>query len=117
MTGPCGEIPVFGQDPHKYHGACHRDGDTRDHGFFWVHADGGQSEPGEQGGEQAGEQRARDGHAPDGDEFVQVEFEADSEHEQDDAHLGELFGDLDVGCESRGVGTDGYPGQEEPDHR
>ena len=46
-----------------------------------------------------------------------MEFEADAEHEQDDAHFGELLGDLEVGGEARRVRADGHAGEEEADHR
>jgi hypothetical protein len=48
---------------------------------------------------------------------VEVEFEAYAEHEQDDAHFGELLGDLEVGGEARRVRADGHAGEEEADHR
>ena len=44
--------------------------------------------------------RARDRDPPDGEKLLDVELQADAEHEQDDADLGELLGDPAVGDES-----------------
>ena len=44
--------------------------------------------------------RARNRDAADGEQFVEVELEADAEHQEDDADLGELFGERRVGDEA-----------------
>src|SRR4026208_1992349 len=46
---------------------------------------------------------ARNRDPPDGEQFLDVELEADDEHEQDDADLGELLCQRGVRDEARGV--------------
>ena len=46
------------------------------------------------GGDDALRERARDGDAPDGQQLLDVELQADAKHQQDDADLGELFGQV-----------------------
>ena len=43
--------------------------------------------------------RARYRHPPDGEKLLDVKLQADAEHQQDDADLGELLGDPAVGDE------------------
>ena len=73
--------------------------------------DAGRPVPAEGSGDQGAEacrddalrDRARDRHPPDGEQFLDVKLQADAEHEQDDADLGELLGDAAVGDEARRV--------------
>ena len=59
--------------------------------------------------------RAWNRNPPDGKQFVEVELEPDAEHQQDDADLGELFGDMCVGDESGRIGPDDEAGQQVAD--
>ena len=62
------------------------------------------------GAEHRGDRALRDGAGngdpSNGEQFLDVKLQADAEHQQDDADLGELLGDLRVGDESRRVRTD-----------
>ncbi len=61
----------------------------------------------EQSGHDRLEDRARDRDGADGEQLADRELDADPEHQQDHAELGELEGDVRVGDE---------PGRERPDH-
>ena len=50
--------------------------------------------------------RAGNGDAPHRQQFLQMELQADAEHQQDDADLGELLGEMSVGDEARRVRAD-----------
>ena len=54
----------------------------------------------QQRGDRALDDRARDRHAADGEQLLDVKLQADAEHQQDDADLGELLGDVRVGDEA-----------------
>ena len=47
--------------------------------------------------------RAGDGDAAHGQQLLEVELQADAEHQQDHADLGELLGQLDVSATKPGV--------------
>ena len=51
------------------------------------------------------------------DQVLEREVEPDAEHQEDDADLGELVGDLDVGDEARAVRADDDAGDEVADQR
>ena len=53
----------------------------------------------------------------DGEQFLEVELQADAEHQQDDADLGELLGQRAVGDEARRVRADEQPGEQIADDR
>ena len=57
---------------------------------------------------------ARHGDATHGQQLVEVELEPDTEHQEDDANLGELFGQRPVGHKPRRVGPDQHAGQQVP---
>ena len=59
----------------------------------------------------------RAGHrdAPHGEQFLDVELQADAEHQQDDADLGELLGEVRVGDEARRVRPDQRAGEQVAD--
>ena len=52
-------------------------------------------------GDQALARAPRDGDPPHGEQLLEVEVQADAEHQQDDADLGELLGQVLVGDEAR----------------
>ena len=71
----------------------------------------------ERGGDQALHDRAGDRDAPDGEQILDVELQADAEHQQDDADLGELLGERAIGDEPGRVRADDEPGDEVADDR
>ena len=71
----------------------------------------------ERGGDRALRDRARDGDAPDGEQLVEVELQADAEHQQDDADFGELLGHVLIGDEARRVRADEEAGEQIADDR
>ena len=50
--------------------------------------------------------RAGNGDAADGEQLLEMELQADAEHQQDDADLGQLLGEVRVGDEARRVRAD-----------
>ena len=58
---------------------------------------------------------SRDRHAPHREQLLEMELQADAEHQQDDADLGQLFGERTVRDESRCVRPDQRAGQEVTD--
>ncbi len=56
--------------------------------------------------DEALQHRAGNGDAAHRQQFVEMELQADAEHQQDDADFGELLGKVDVRGVSRSVGTD-----------
>ena len=56
--------------------------------------------------------RAGDGDVADGEQVVEVEVQADAEHQQDDADLGELLGERGVADEAGGVRADRDAGEQ-----
>ncbi len=61
--------------------------------------------------------RARDRDALDGEQVPEREVDADAEHQQDDAELGELRGDARVGSDARGERPDDDAGGDVADDR
>ena len=72
--------------------------------------------PGDHGAERrrdpALHDRAGDGDAANGEQFFEMELQADAEHQQDDADFGQLLGERRVGDEARGVRPDERTGQQ-----
>ena len=66
---------------------------------------------------QAPAQRARHRDPAHGQQFLQMELQANAEHQQDDPDLGELAGDLPVGDEARRVRPDHEARQQVADDR
>ena len=60
-------------------------------------------------------ERARQGDRIDRQQILDREAQADPEHQQDDADLGELAGEIDVGDEARREGAHGDAGQQVAD--
>ena len=54
---------------------------------------------------------------PHGEQLLEVEVQADAEHQQDDADLGELLRQRAVGDEARRVRADEQPGEQVADDR
>jgi hypothetical protein len=50
-------------------------------------------------------------------QFVDMELQADAEHQEDDADFGKLLGECRIGDESRRVRSDRHAGQQVPDDR
>ena len=67
------------------------------------------------GGDDALRDRAGDGDAPHRQQLLDVKLQADAEHEEDDADLGQLLGDIGVGHEAGRVRTDERAGQQVAD--
>ena len=53
--------------------------------------------------------RAGHGDGPHRQQLLDMELQADAEHQQDDADLGELFGDRGIGCEPGVYGPRSVP--------
>ena len=66
----------------------------------------------DRGGDEALDDRAGNRHALHREQLLDVELQADAEHQQDDADLGELLGDVAIGDEPRRVRADEQPGQD-----
>ncbi len=62
-------------------------------------------------------ERAGNGDPPHGEELLHLEMEADAEHQEDDADLGELGREAAMRDEARGEGPDRDPGEEVADDR
>ena len=60
---------------------------------------------------------AGEGDAAHGEQFFEMELQADAEHQQDDADLGQLLGQRGVGDEAGRVRADERPGQQVADDR
>ena len=98
-----------------------RAGDRERHAEY----DAGRPAPAKQvrddGAERCGDGALRDrpgnGDASHGKQFFDVKLKADAEHQQDDADLGELFGDFRVGDEPGCVRTHQRAGKEIADDR
>ena len=113
-TWPWGVFSGVGvhQYPHEDDGARHGHRHA-DHGpRLDRQAEGREHGDAEEGCDQTLADGARDGHGLDGQQVLQVEMQADAEHEQDDAHLGELMGQVDIANEAGGVRPDEDAGQE-----
>jgi hypothetical protein len=52
------------------------------------------------------------GDATYGEQLLEMELQADAEHQEDDADFGELLGQVGIGGEDRRVRSDGDPGKE-----
>ena len=65
---------------------------------------------GQHRGRHALDDGAGDGHPANGKQFLEMELQAYAEHEQDDAHFRELFGNLPIGHVARCVRTEHGPG-------
>ena len=57
-------------------------------------------------------QGAGQGHPPHGEQLLEVELQADAEHQQDDADLGELVRQVLIGDEAGRLGPDDESGDE-----
>ena len=71
----------------------------------------------ERGRHQALDDRPGHGDPADGEQFLEVEVQPDAEHQQDDADLGQLLGQVPVGDEAGRVRPDDDPGQQVADDR
>ena len=69
----------------------------------------------EQRRDEALTQGAGHGDFADGQQLLEVELQADAEHQQDDADLGELVGEVLVGDEAGRIGPDDEPGEQVAD--
>ena len=69
----------------------------------------------EGGGHDALHDGSGDGDVFDGEQLFEVKLQADAEHQQDDADLGELLGHGDVGDEAGGVRADDDAGEQVAD--
>ncbi len=106
------QVAVVGEHADEHHRAGHRQRDSED--------DGGRPRPAEgvrDGGTQqrrghALRDRARHGDAAHGQQLVEVELQPDAEHQEDDADLGQLFGQGGVGHKARRVRADEHAGQQ-----
>ena len=111
------QIVVIGEHAHQDDGA----GDGQGHA---EHETGGPV-PSEAACQQRAEHRgdgaladgAGHGDLAHGQQLLDMELQADAEHQEDHADLGELLGQARIGHESRGVRTDQRTGQQVADDR
>ena len=92
---------MIGQDADEHDGAGHRQRHAEHQAGRPGPAEGLCEPDAEQGGDRALGQRAGNGDAAHRQQLVEVELQADAEHQQDHADLGELLGQRGVGDEAR----------------
>jgi hypothetical protein len=109
------QLVVVGEHPQQHHGAGDGDGQAEDQPRRPAPAQLQDDEAAEQGGHQALANGAGDRDPPHLEQLLEVELEADAEHQEDDSDLGELIRQLPVGDEAGGVGADGEAGQQVAD--
>jgi hypothetical protein len=68
-------------------------------------------------GDRALDDRTRHGDAANGEQLLEMKLEANAEHQEDDADLGELLRHRGVGDETRRVRTDEDAGEQIADDR
>ena len=117
VTGRRVQVPAVGQDADQHD----RAGDRQRHA---EHQSGAPCPPEPMGDDRAErrrhaalDERARDRHATDGEQFLDVKLQPDAEHQQNHADLGQLLGEMLVGHEAGRVRTDEDSREEIPDDR
>ncbi len=104
-----------GQRPDQHDGAGDRDGETEHDALRIGPAPERDDQSGHRGRDDDLQDRAGDRDPADGPQIVEREIEADPEHEEDHADLGELGGYRWVSAEPRCERADGDAGGEVPD--
>ena len=92
----------------QHHGGGDGEGEAEDDAAFERPAQQVSHADAEQCRGQDLRQRARDGDGADGEQVVQGEVQADAEHQQDDADLGEFRGELCIAHEAGGERADDH---------
>jgi hypothetical protein len=110
------ELPVVGQHADEHDGAGHGEREAEDDRGGPPPAEQVRTRGAEPRGDGALDDRAGNRHAAHGEQLVEMELEADAEHQQDDADLGELTGQMRIGHEA-GVGADQQAGEQVADDR
>ena len=108
---------VVREDPHQHHGAgdAKREPEHDRARPFPAERPGQQrSQPGRHA---AGREGAGQGDPADSQQLVHVKLQAHTEHQQDHADLGQLFGYPRIGDKARRVGSDHQPCHQVPDDR
>jgi len=111
------EQPPLLQHPEQHHGARHRQRDAENKAGARRPAEQPADPHGEWRGDQALRHRAGDGDGPDRQQILEREMQPYAEHQQDDADLGELIGNVLVGDKAGGEGPDDDPCHEIADQR
>ena len=111
VSGRRMKVAVIGEHADEHDGARDRERHAEDDPRRPAPAEPTRDDGAEQRGDGALRDGAGNGDTPDGQQFFDVELQADAEHQQDDADFGELFGDFRVGDEARRVRTDQRAGQ------
>ena len=94
------QVAVVREDAHQHDRARHRDRQAEDDAGRPAPAEGDADQGAEQGRDEALNEGAGQGDPPHGQQLLEVEVQADAEHEQDDADLGQLVRQVLVGDEA-----------------
>ena len=112
MPGTGVEEAVVAHDAGEHHGAGHGDGHAEDQTGREAAAQQAENGgPGQRGGGDLDE-RAADGDMPHGQQILEMEMQADAEHEQDDADLRALGSGGGIRHEARRIGADQHARQQ-----
>ena len=118
VSGRRVEVAMVGEHANQHdrarHGERHAEDDSRRSSSSRTHV---AMSGAEHRRDRALRDRARHRDAAHGQQFLDMELQADAEHQQDDADLGELLGDFRVGDESRRVRADQRTGEKVADDR
>src|SRR5258707_694442 len=114
---PAVEEPLVHQAPEEDDGAGDGDGEPEHDAGFARPAPPPAHTVAEGSGDRHLAQRPRYRHPAHAPQVAQREVQADAEHQEDDAQLGELADGVHVADEARGEGPDGHPGHEIADDR
>ncbi len=111
------QIVVIGQDAREYDRARHGKGEPKDDAGRPVPAERASDDRTETRGRDTLNNGPRDSDSSYGEKFIEVKLQANAEHEQDDADLGELFRNVRIGHEAGRVRADHDPGDQVADNR
>ena len=111
------QLAVVREHADEDHGARDRQRHAEDDAGAQAPAGALDDERPDRGRDQALDDRAGDRDALHREQVLEVELQADAEHQQDHADLGELLGDVAIGDEPGRVRPDHQPGQEVADDR
>ena len=117
MTRRRMQVVVVHEDAREHDGAGDGNGESEHNAGRPPPAEGRGEQCAEDRGDDALADRAGYGDFADGQEFLEMEMQPDAEHEQNDADLGQLLGQIMVGDEAGGIWADCYAGQQIADDR
>ncbi|HTM30239.1 MAG TPA: hypothetical protein VL263_02990 [Vicinamibacterales bacterium] len=112
VAGLCVEIVVVGEHPHEHHRAGDGQRHAEDQAGRPVPPEGARQHDAKHRGDATLCDRPGNGHASDREQLLDVELQADAEHQENDADLGHLFGEVRVGDEAWRVRADERTGKQ-----